>query len=361
MEQGCNKDMTVRSSLPAAERVLIVCAAIVVIIAGMRAAAPLLVPFLLALFIAIIIAQPLNWLRQRGVHNVLALLAVVSGSLVFVLLLALLVGSSVDDFMRNLPRYQERLHDSGLAVLQWMERQGIVLPADFSSNFFDPAGAMKMVTGIISGMGSILTNGFLILITVIFLLMEGASLPDKWRVAFREPEASLQRLRVIMDKINHYMGIKALTSLATGVLVAAWLWMLGVDYPLLWGTLAFLLNFVPNIGSIIAAVPAVLLALVQLGVGSSLLVILGYVVVNVVVGTILEPRYMGQGLGLSTLVVFLSLVFWGWVLGPVGMLLSVPLTIAVKIALDSHEDTRWISIMLGPRVVPPRAAGENGG
>ena len=119
-----------------------------------------------------------------------------------------------------------------------------------------------------------------------------------------------------------------------------------VDYPLLWGLLAFLLNYIPNLGSIIAAVPTVLLTLVQLGWSAALIVFAGYSVVNVVIGSFIEPRFMGKGLGLSTLVVFLSLVFWGWVLGPVGMLLSVPLTMTLKIALESSEENRWLAKLL---------------
>ncbi|MEC8428670.1 MAG: AI-2E family transporter, partial [Pseudomonadota bacterium] len=132
-----------------------------------------------------------------------------------------------------------------------------------------------------------------------------------------------------------------------GVLVLLWLLFLGVDYPVLWAMLAFMLNFVPNLGSILAAIPAVLLALVQLGPFEAIWVAVGYVVVNTVVGNVLEPRIMGRGLDLSTLVVFVSLVFWGWVLGPVGMLLSVPLTMTVKIALENFKDTEWIAVMLG--------------
>jgi predicted PurR-regulated permease PerM len=122
--------------------------------------------------------------------------------------------------------------------------------------------------------------------------------------------------------------------------------VLGVDFALLWGVAAFLLNYIPNIGSLIAAIPPILLALVQFGVGKTLIVAAGYLVVNIVVGSIIEPRVMGRGLGLSTLIVFISLVFWGWVFGPVGMFLSVPLTMVVKIALDSQEETRWIAVML---------------
>ena len=156
----------------------------------------------------------------------------------------------------------------------------------------------------------------------------------------------------------------------TGVIIGVALWLIGVDYPVLWGVLAFMLNFVPNIGSIIAAVPAVLLTIVQLGIGPAFLVAVVYVAVNILIGSILEPRFMGKGLGLSTLVVFVSLIFWGWVLGPVGMLLSVPLTMIFKIALESSPETRWIAVLLGssppalpetPAPEPPAPSPDGGG
>jgi len=155
-------------------------------------------------------------------------------------------------------------------------------------------------------------------------------------------------VEVFVDKLRHYMSIKTLISLFTGAFIGLSLWLIGVDYPILWAVLAFMLNFVPNIGSIIAAVPAVLLTIVQLGVPSALLVAAVYTAVNIIIGSFVEPKFMGKGLGLSTLVVFVSLVFWGWVLGPVGMLLSVPLTITVKLALDINPETRWLGHLLGP-------------
>ncbi len=136
--------------------------------------------------------------------------------------------------------------------------------------------------------------------------------------------------------------------MGTGLLVYFFLLIVGVDYPLLWAVLAFVLNYIPTIGSIIALIPPFLLAMVQLGFIDSIIVLAGYLTINTIMGNILEPKFMGKGLGLSTLVVFLSLVFWGWVLGPIGMLLSVPLTITIKIALDSSEETRWLAVMLGP-------------
>jgi predicted PurR-regulated permease PerM len=147
------------------------------------------------------------------------------------------------------------------------------------------------------------------------------------------------------------MAIQTVISLATGACVAIFLTIMGVDYPLLWGVLAFLLNYIPNIGSIMAALPPVLLTIIQFGLGRAVGVAIGYLVINMTIGNVISPHLMGRGLGLSTLVVFLSLIFWGWILGPVGMLLSVPLTMTVKIALESSEDTRWIAILLGSEEV----------
>jgi predicted PurR-regulated permease PerM len=340
-------------------RVLISLAAFVVIVAGMKAAAPLLVPFLLALFITIVLAPVFDGLQRLGLPAGVALLAVIIALVLVVTLIGALMGNSMQDFLRAFPGYQARLQETVAGLLQWLEGKGLEVSTGTVRQYLDPGKAMVMVTGMLRGMGGLLTNGFLILITVIFLLLEASSFPEKWRVASGNAESSLADFRATARKINHYMGIKTLTSLATGIIIAGWLFLLGVDYPLLWGMLAFFLNFVPTIGSIIAAVPAVVLGLVQGGVSLALLVSAGYVAVNIGIGTFAEPRFMGRGLGLSTLVVFLSLVFWGWVLGPVGMLLSVPLTIAAKIALEGYSGTRWLAVMLGPGVAKPATDGTN--
>ena len=215
---------------------------------------------------------------------------------------------------------------------------------------FDLKAVFRVVGKTLGGVGALLSNTFLILITVIFIVLEASSFPKKLKAISGDSNESLVNLQKIVSNIKHYMAIKTLVSIATGILIAIWLIILRVDYPWLWGMLAFFLNFVPNIGSIIAAVPPALLAFVQFGIVKLLLTALGFMVVNVMIGNIIEPRFMGRGLGLSTLVVFVSLVFWGWVLGPVGMLLSIPLTMTVKIALESKEDTRWIAILLGSDV-----------
>jgi predicted PurR-regulated permease PerM len=162
------------------------------------------------------------------------------------------------------------------------------------------------------------------------------------------PQADISDYEGMARAVFAYMSIKAVLSFATGALAALITWVAGVDFPLLWGLLAFLFNFVPSVGSIIAAIPPILLALLQDGVPTGVGVAVGYLVINVVIGTVLEPRVMGRRLGLSTLVVFLSLVVWGWVLGPVGMLLSVPLTMVVKIVCESREELRFVATLLGP-------------
>jgi AI-2 transport protein TqsA len=177
--------------------------------------------------------------------------------------------------------------------------------------------------------------------------LELSSIPDKLRSVFKGPAESLDYLTTIVNSIRHYLGIKTVISIITSILIYIALSIIGLDYAILWALIAGLLNYIPNIGSIIAAVPALLFALVQLGLGSAVWTLVSFMAVNNILGNFIEPRIMGRGLGLSTLVVFISLIFWGFVLGTVGMFLSVPLTITIKIVLEQNEKTRWIAILLG--------------
>ncbi|MCU7920137.1 MAG: AI-2E family transporter [Candidatus Thiodiazotropha sp. (ex Dulcina madagascariensis)] len=335
------------SPLTPTARFLLSAAAFVVVVAGMKAADTLLIPFLLSLFIAVIAAPPLFFLKQKGVPGALAMILVVGMIIVIGLMIAWLVGGSLNDFTGNLPKYQQSLKTQSAELVNWLAGQGIELDARALSTYFDPAKAMAMAGKLMSGLGNVLTQALLILITVIFMLFEASAFQTKLKTHAESPERSMARVEAITSSIKQYMVIKTSTSLLTGLLIAVWLWVLDVDYPLLWGMLAFLFNYVPNIGSIIAAVPAVLLALIQFGPHTAVWTAVGYLVVNSLVGNVIEPRFMGKGLGLSPLIVFVSLVFWGWILGPVGMFLSVPLTMAMKIVLDSNPDTRGYAAMLG--------------
>ncbi len=326
---------------------LLILASFIIVVAGMKAASPILVPFFLAVFIAVICAPPFFWLQRKGVPKLPALALVLAAILIAGLLLGALIVPSLNDFLRSLPGYQEQLSTQLAELLGWLREKRVNIPAEEVSGALHPGWVMSLAGNVFEALSSALAHVFLILLAVVFILLEMADFPKKLRVVLKNPERSLATIERFSRDAKRYMVIKTLISAATGVLIWLWLLIVGVDYPVLWGTLAFLLNFVPNIGSILAGLPVVLLALVQLGVGSALLTILGFIVVNVVVGNLIEPKVMGKGLSLSTLVVYLSLVFWGWVLGPIGMILSVPMTSLVKIALESYEETKGIAFMLG--------------
>ena len=182
---------------------------------------------------------------------------------------------------------------------------------------------------------------------VVFLLLEMDSISAKAKAISKSTNVTIEYLNTIGQSIRHYLSIKTMTSLLTGFIIWIGLLVIGVDYAIIWALVAFLLNYIPNIGSIIAAVPAVLFSLIQLGIGGAIWTVVTFVAVNMVIGNVIEPKLMGKGLGLSTFVVFAALIFWGFVLGTVGMFLSVPLTMAIKIMLEQKSSTKWIAVFLG--------------
>lgn len=339
--------MTSQAHKGGALRVALGLAACIIIVAGMKAAAGLVVPFLLAAFIAIICAPALNWLQAKGLSIGLALAVVIAAVALFGSLIISIIGGSIHSFTGQLPEYQKILQGYIETLHSWLSQRGLILYSDELKNAINPGKILQFVGGVFNSLGNLLANGFLIFLTVVFLLFEGSHFPAKMHLMASNADTQMQRLHAFLADVNKYMAIKTITSLATGIGVTIWLTILGVDFALLWGLLAFLLNYIPNIGSIIAAVPALLLALVSVGPGTALWAAVGYLAINTVVGNVVEPKFLGNRLGLSTLVVFISLVFWGWVLGTVGMFLSVPLTMVLKLALEAREETRWIAILLG--------------
>jgi predicted PurR-regulated permease PerM len=326
---------------------LIIAAAFVVIVAGMKAAAAILIPFLLAVFIATLCSPLLTWLRRRRVPNGLAVLLIVLGLLVASLLLMTFLGRSLTSLAQQLPAQQERLAELTTRVVDWLNSHGLDIDRGnvLLTDYFSPRFFMSLVSYGLSILRVLITNLFLILLFVLFILLEASGLPRKLQAAFDDPE-TMNHFKTVTDNVNRYMGLKTLISLATGLFIWLLLTLIGVQFAGTWAILAFFLNFIPSIGSIIAAVPAIVWALVQMGFSSALLTLLAYLVVNIVIGNFLDPRLIGRRVGLSTLVVFISMFFWGWVLGPVGMLLSVPLTMILKIALASSDDTRWLAVLL---------------
>ncbi len=331
------------------DRVLFNLAAFVVIVAGLRAASALLVPFLLAMFLAVLCATPLRWMTSHRVPRVIAVVGLVSIILAVGTVIGGVLTTTIVDLTRQSPRYEAGFQEELAGVITMLERIGLPVSRQTLTEYFDPSRLFDMTRTLVTSLGQVLANGALILLTMVFALLEMSSFPLKMRAAFGDRDAldAQESMNSIGLSIRRYVALKTVISLGTGVGIYLWLLFLGVDYAILWGVVAFLLNFIPNIGSFIAAIPAVLLAFIQLGFGSAVVAALGFLMVNVVFANILEPRVMGYGVGLSTLVVFVSLVFWGWVLGPVGMLLSVPLTVILRIVLETNESTRWVAILLG--------------
>jgi AI-2 transport protein TqsA len=335
-------------------RVLLAGACTVVVLAGMKAAAPLLVLFLLAAFLAVLTA-PIFIALQRFLSTWLSLVVMITGLALGGSLIGLLSQHTVTTFSHNMPTYQAELQEQYDAAREWLLAQGLQLSdgQDPLANF-RPASLLQAVGLALRQASSLVTQGFLVFLLTAFLWLEMALLPAKLRAIVTN--ANWQRLEQAANHVRTYMGMKTVMSLVTGVLVTLWCVAMGVHFPLLLGVLAFVLNFVPTVGSIIAAIPAIALALVLHGPGWALLTTIGYLGINIGVSNVIEPRYFGYGLGLSPLVVIASMLFWGWLLGPLGMFLSVPLTMAVKLVLESDENSNWLAILLAAS--PPRGEGE---
>ena len=400
---------------------LAILASFVIVVAGMKAAATIVVPFLLAVFIAVILTPLFIGLQKKGMRPIFALIVIILLLLAGSGFLFLLLSNSLTAFNEKLPEYQRKLTEQQETVIGWLKEHGVDfnvdldrkrgdqpdddpdpvpppvepvqpvepiapidpidlgpedsdgLPAEMDDALaladveepmdtepappqsaedvvrtaLDPNIALKYLGTFARASMGLLSQGFVILIVVIFILFEAMVLPAKVRALPGMNDAQWARMQTVVDNIRRYMALKTIVSLLTGVLVAVMLYACGIPFALLLGLLAFVLNFVPNVGSAIAAIPAVLLAVVDASMGMAVGIGIGYILINVGVGNGIEPRMMGKGLGLSPLIILISLIFWGWVLGPVGMLLSVPLTMTGKIILEADPSTQWIALLMG--------------
>ena len=326
---------------------LIIIAALVIIFTAISYAQSIVNPLLMALFTVIILNPPINWLVKKKVPHWLAVLVVILFFLLFYLVFFQLLATSLSLFVENSPKYEENLNKIMQSTVGILSEMGIEVSSFTSSSILNPSKVMPYSALFFSKLGEIVSKEFTFILLTIFLLTELKSILLKTKAFNLGPNDSLDYLKSMGDSIRHYLSIKTVTSLYTGVLIAIGLVLIGVDYPILWGLVAFLLNYIPNIGSVIAAIPAVALALIQLGYDGALWTAGVFIVVNIIIGNIVEPKMMGKGLGLSTFVVFFSLIFWGFILGPIGMFLSVPLTMIIKLMTFRNPNTKWIAILLG--------------
>jgi AI-2 transport protein TqsA len=327
-------------------RLLVTLVCIGILLALLHLAASVVTPLLLAATLAIAFQPLAIGMARRGLPPVVA--AVVTTVLVLGVVAAAgaLFYVAASDLAGNLPHYQERLETLKTDLAIWLDGREMRGVAASVRRFDLTAPATRILQSSFFQATAFLQGLFLVVVTTAFMQME-ASVYRRKLVRALGDKRSVRWLDGGLREVQRYLVIKAMISLANGVLLGAWCWLWGIDNPLLWGVLAFILNFIPVIGSIIAAVPPILLGFVDGGAGIALGVASGYLLVNLLVDNILEPRIMGHTLGLSPLVVLLSMLIWGFVLGPVGAILSVPLTMAVKILFERDEDLKRLALLMG--------------
>lgn len=334
-------------------RLLVTAAASIAVLAGMRAAASIIGPVLVALVITVAWSPGSEWLRRRGWHpSAAALTGIVLGIFGVVLFVAL-VWTSLLQLQEKLPEYQPRI----AAIQQLIRIKLADLPIDtsrlFSSEVLQPSSIVGYALRLIRNLTETAGNLFLLVLLMAFMMLEAVRYPQKLQAALGS-ESTIKRFARFGDSIRSYVGINAVFGLIVATIQTILLLVLGVDFAILWGVMSFLLSFVPNVGFVIALVPPALMALIEFGFGRSIVVIVGYVLINSIVDNVVKPRFVGESLDLSPIVVVLSLLFWGWLLGPMGALVAVPMSIAVKFFFESFDESKWLAMLMsdaGPRPV----------
>jgi len=299
---------------------------------------------LLAAFLTAVSLAPLEWLRKKGVSKTIANIVIILSVVVIVWLLGVILNAAVHSFMNKLPTYQEKFQSFWNSAVAYLAGHNLIDEPTGTGGGFFHGKVLTMAAPVASGFGSVLSGIVIVFIFFVFLITESEQFTMKLAYVSRD---SSKQATLVIKQLRNYFGIKTLTSFTTGSFVAIALYIIGVEFAVLWGFLAFILNYIPSIGSFIAAIPAVLLAFILKGPTSGVITILVYLVINTVIGNVVEPQLMGRNLGISPFVVFFSMIFFGFILGPVGMLIATPLTIIIKIVLDSREVTRGLGIMLG--------------
>ncbi len=351
-------------------RLLLIAASAVIVLAGMRAAAPVIGPVLIALLITIAWSPGSRWLRKRGLPPTLAALTGIVLGVAALALLALLVWSSLAQLQDKLPEYQARVETLRDSVTSLLAR----LPFDssrlLSTDALQPGAIVGRAMSVAGGITSTAGNFGILILIMAFMMIEAVRYPQKlYNATQLQPERRkaddsntanntannvsdedetepVSGLDGFVASMRSYVVITSIFGLVAGVANTLLLYALGVDFAILWGVLSFLLSFLPNIGFVLALVPPTLLALLQFGVGRAAMVVVGFTIINAVLDNVVKPRFMGESLDLSPAVIVLSLVFWSWLLGPVGALMAVPLSIAVKYLFESYDDVRWLALLM---------------
>ncbi|MCK7478903.1 MAG: AI-2E family transporter [Candidatus Moduliflexus flocculans] len=326
---------------------LITLAAATLLLAGIQAASSVLGPFILSVYLTLILGTLLHWFERKGLSTRSALILTL---IIFFAIIAVFIGMIAGSFiqaMSDLPGYLEKLESDLELASPFLISIGIDPATLTLQNLIQMFSAE--IRGLMNNLWDIASPLVLVFLTTLFLLFEAKGFSQKLQVIIGELRpGDLDRFIDLAQKNIDYLVIRTEVNLATGIGTAVILSLLGVKYAIFWGFLAFLLGFIPNIGFWIAIVPPMLLAWFDLGPLQALLVLAGSALMDFLSEYILFPHFTARGLELSTAVVFISLFFWGWILGGIGVLLAVPLTLCVQMVCELSDETRWIGFLLGP-------------
>src|SRR5476649_225566 len=298
-------------------KIAIMMAMLVIIFAGIKSAADIIVPFILALFLAFVFNPLIVMLERLRIPRALGIFMLAILVVLLMILLSSALVVTLNEFARTLPQYRGMMMEKMSEFQQLTPMRDLPLSFERLTGYFDPAFALNIISSLITQLSNAMAGVFLLMMTVVFMLLEVPQLPYKLQQLSDNPQAGQGHIQRALDSVTRYLVIKTLISIVTGLAVWAMLALLDIRFAFLWGALAFALNYIPNIGSILAAIPPLIQAFLFNGISDGIILTSGYLVINLVFGNIIEPRILGKGLGLSTLVVFISLIFWGWLMGPV--------------------------------------------
>jgi predicted PurR-regulated permease PerM len=325
---------------------LILVTSIAILFVIMKFSADLLAPFLISVALAVILSPLLNYFEKKHIPKTVSLVFIILISFIPIIILGGYIGAEAIEFKSNFHSMQTAFQEDIGKLVQTMNSMGIGIQQADIEAMLSKSNISGIIKSLATQASAQFSNIILIIFTVSFMLMESDYLYNKLKKILSKSKIELKDGMKIIAKINTYFIIKAKTSMMSSVLILAVLLYYDIPYPYLLTALSFFFGFIPVVGDILSTIPAIILAFMEGGVATAMWITLWYVTINSIVGNIIEPRIMSKGLGLSALVVFLSMTLWGWVLGPTGMILSVPLTMAMQFFFAQYEETEWIALML---------------
>jgi len=343
-----------KPNLFSATRILIILASFVVVVFGMREASSIITPIIIAFIVAVLFSPLHGWLIERRVPRWLSLVIVMLIILLVISAMVTITVVSITQFVNRIPEYSDSLQGLVDGILAFAE----TLPVDTTNllNFeiFDVSQIINVSGSLLTGMLDALSNWFVEFLLIALMVADFAYLPEKFERMFPNDERMHSFSELILS-IRRYLSITTSTGLIIGVGNALLLIFMGVDFAVLWGILGFLMNFIPSVGIIISVIPPVILALLEFGWQAALISGLGVILINFTIENIVKPRVMEEDLNISPLFILISLVLWAFVLGPVGTILAVPLTlIATKLLLEVSDETRWLAVLITANPRPKR-------